>query len=78
MKPKIFSDPWLLRFLLVNATLAVSAGLTIKAQVALDPQLAAMPVAQRITAAPVFTHPIVHVGDQPPDPVESRDLWSAT
>ena len=36
-----------------------------------------MPVERRITQAPVFTHPIVYVGDQLPDPSESQDLWNA-
>ncbi len=31
----------------------------------------------RITEAPVFTYPIVHIGDQPPDLAESQDLWTA-
>jgi RHS repeat-associated protein len=63
--------------LLAGAALAVSSALTARAQVALDPQLAAMPVEQRITQAAVFTHPIVYVGDQPPDATESQDLSSA-
>src|SRR6266536_5298793 len=62
---------------LAGTAFAVSLALTAQAQVPLDPQLAAMPVERRITQAPVFTHPIVYVGDQLPDPSESQDFWSA-
>src|SRR6266702_4237534 len=78
MKMNFFCDSLrVLRSLLVGAAVGVSFFLTGQGQVPLDPQLAALPVAQRITQAPVFKDPIVHVGDQPPDPSESQDLWSA-
>ena len=63
--------------LLAGAAFAVSLVLTAQAQVPLDPQLAAMPVERRITQAPVFTHPLVYIGEQAPDPTESQDLWRA-
>src|SRR6266571_2331374 len=78
MKMNFFSNT--LQFLclfVAGAALAASLVLTAQAQVPLDPQLAAMPVERRITQAPVFTHPIVYVGDQLPDPSESQDLWNA-
>src|SRR5437667_10909560 len=78
MKLNFFSNsPRGLYSLLISAALCVSFLLTARDQVPLDPQLAAMPVEQRITHAPVFQDPIVFVGDQPPDPSESQDLWSA-
>src|SRR6266571_7165508 len=78
MKTTSFSIPFrVLCSLLAGAQFAVSLVLTAQAQVPLDPQLAAMPVERRITQAPVFTHRLVYAGEQPPDPIESQDLWSA-
>ena len=63
--------------LLIPTALSLSVLPALRSQVPLDPQLAALPVAQRITQSPVFKDPIVYAGDQAPDPSESRDLWSA-
>jgi len=78
MKLNFFSNsPRGLYSLLISTALSVSFARTARSQVPLDPQLAAMPVVQRISHAPVFRDPIVYIGDRAPDPAESEELWRA-
>jgi len=69
---------WFLRVLTGSAALVASVFLPgALAQVPLDPELARLPVVERIMQAPVFENPLVYIGELPPDPNESQDLWSA-
>lgn len=54
----------------------LSAACVSQAAVPLDPELAKLPAAARIMAAPVFEHPLDFVGQEPP-PQETEDLWAA-
>jgi hypothetical protein len=68
----LISSGWIvaLLFLLAGATIS-------RAQVALDPELARMPVIERIVSAPVFEEPLTWVGYEVPDLEESEALWAA-
>jgi len=61
----------------VAAAVFLAVSFSTKAQQPLDPQLAALPVYERIAQAPVFLEPIVCVGEGRPERAESEALWAA-
>jgi RHS repeat-associated protein len=69
---RLLSGTWLVALLCLLAGAANSS-----AQVPLDPELARMPVIERIVSAPVFEEPLTWVGDEVPGIEESEALWGA-